>query len=996
MSRLNKFLTKLFNHIISEENKNLWFIFSIFILYLLFNKSFNELIEFKTLDTLEKNINGSISDTIFILLLFFTILFLLWKFKNEKYIPSINGIISCFLILIVYLSHRIPLFSYQTWHFTNFSFSKYLTYADVVYLFIIVLLLDLHKPLPKSKEINRSFIEDDFRTFGKSDLYKREKFATDISNHIIGTNTNNSFAIGIVGKWGSGKSIFLNQIYDILESQCVTIRFNPWRNKDSKQIIEDFLLELTSKIKPYNPNISKQIEKYSESLVSVDSGVLSKILKPLHETFNSPKPIQEQYESIRACLKELKIVIFVDDLDRLDTDEVLEVLRIIRNTANFPNTFFIVAYDQSYILNSLKKSKIPEVDRYLEKIFQIEIALPSYPDSIILNGLLKLLKENLSEVDYIQVEGSLKMLSKLPSDEPDINHNFDFNLIKYYLLSLRDVVRFVNSFKLNYIGKQEDIDLVDFIILELVKLKYHEQYVVTATQLTSNSAGIYFDINGTESNKQIKFNEQNFTSHFIDVIKKEDIILLIKTFKYLFNRERLDSNILAVSNPENSLRYFASDLFDKISFKEFKESRRQGVKKFIEKIDQWINDKKGDELANILSKTILFENREDYEVVVKGMVYLSTMNFPNWRQEVFARLNMRWIIKDAYEENIELYKNFIQSIFTEAKYPFAFESSLALDFLYPILRGEPENTQLFSSLELKKIIVRFLDDYCKNERSNQVDENVYRLYYNSQEHINSNDNKITIIKEANEIFRRFVEKNKTSYFENLIRPLYSPHDGKTYTLEPFVEQIFDGFENFENLIEVIPFQRIPLEVKSFYKKYKTNKYKPIEVDRRIIDIFSDEEVKFLFSDSFPSIPTNTKTVSYSHPNQVNILKEHPIFASAKWIAHQYPIPDIEASEGGNYMLQYDFNSEIEEIEIKQTRLLLYVDDDCSVSLNGLEINPRANYGAMFEYKLKILKGKNILKFNIHNADLRKNSSDVFTGVNNPYGIIYIIQIEFIS
>lgn len=71
--------------------------------------------------------------------------------------------------------------------------------------------------------------------------------------------------------------------------------------------------------------------------------------------------------------------VFIDDLDQLSTNEIFEVFRLIRNTASFPNLIYFVAFDRSYTVKMLSE-KYQDAEKYIDKIFQLEIPLP-YPDA---------------------------------------------------------------------------------------------------------------------------------------------------------------------------------------------------------------------------------------------------------------------------------------------------------------------------------------------------------------------------------------------------------------------------------------------------------------------------------------------------------------------------------------------------------------------------------------------------------------------------------------
>ena len=167
-------------------------------------------------------------------------------------------------------------------------------------------------------------------------------------------------------------------------------------------------------------------------------------------------------KKIDDTLKRLnkKIVIYIDDLDRLDSTELLEVMRLIRNTADFRNTFFVVAYDRNYVLNALEKHNPINLQNYLDKIFQLEITLPYFNKVILREKLSQLISKKWSIEDYSE-------LHKIIINATQIDGWLD---------NMRDVTRLANAVLLNYSKLHEEVDFYDFLKIEVLRLKYPSVY----------------------------------------------------------------------------------------------------------------------------------------------------------------------------------------------------------------------------------------------------------------------------------------------------------------------------------------------------------------------------------------------------------------------------------------------------------------------------------------------------------------------------------------
>ena len=67
-------------------------------------------------------------------------------------------------------------------------------------------------------------------------------------------------------------------------------------------------------------------------------------LVDIKDATNSREKLQEGISAIGK-----KIVVLIDDLDRLTVDEIMEVLKLITKNAAFKDTVFITTYDKKYI-----------------------------------------------------------------------------------------------------------------------------------------------------------------------------------------------------------------------------------------------------------------------------------------------------------------------------------------------------------------------------------------------------------------------------------------------------------------------------------------------------------------------------------------------------------------------------------------------------------------------------------------------------------------------
>lgn len=288
-------------------------------------------------------------------------------------------------------------------------------------------------------------------------------YAKSIVSHLLNTDTSeHSFALGIIGEWGGGKTTFLELLDSMMRGRSEVVWFNPWMCRTPEQVAEDFFVSLHKKLSPKYSSLSRPIRDYaqyiSNATISLGGGFLSKL------TFAFPREslkTKKDRLSDRLSKIDLPVVVFIDDLDRLEMDEVFEVLRLIRNTADLKNVLYVVAYDKDYVINVLLEKKIENPAAYLEKIFPVEVHQPKVEDIKLRNVLY----EELSRKNKNGDSFAKTLLSRFKQDE--------MRLILDILDNYRRVKRFARRYVLivDYLLEAgiKEIKLIDLFWMELLQ-----------------------------------------------------------------------------------------------------------------------------------------------------------------------------------------------------------------------------------------------------------------------------------------------------------------------------------------------------------------------------------------------------------------------------------------------------------------------------------------------------------------------------------------------
>lgn len=302
----------------------------------------------------------------------------------------------------------------------------------------------------------------------KEDKFNRTQFAKVLVEKINSTFTHEqviegSFNILLNEHYGMGKSSFLNVIKD--ECKKVGIEFisiTPWTVSGKNNITKYFLDTLASH---YGAGESKL-----KHLIIDYAGQLCERINPtfwnsISSAIKKELTVYDLSKEIKAILLEVNrpLVVFIDDVDRLQQEELETVLNLIRNTADFPNIVYIVAADKTALVDVLSSSGIHDPNLFLQKFFNFELLFPA-DDGNLMFLLMK-------EVSSVFDSHGISVLYR-----PDILSSFSG--IKYLheiFRSPRDVYRYSNllSFDLDiHVENNTSDELYIPDLLKLLIIKY--------------------------------------------------------------------------------------------------------------------------------------------------------------------------------------------------------------------------------------------------------------------------------------------------------------------------------------------------------------------------------------------------------------------------------------------------------------------------------------------------------------------------------------------
>lgn len=899
--------------------------------------------------------------------------------KSNKRKLLFNSILTPLFVLSFYCYYR---FSKESpWFFYSIQEIDFLKFSDILMISFLLFLIQWNPKEQISKD--SVFLEDCFDTFGKVDELKRNNLVDRIAKSIKGTTLKKSFAIGISGKWGSGKSVMLELLKTNLKDEIV-IEYSPWKREKKIDIIKDFFerLEENAEIRKY-PSLSSSLIEYGQTVLQNSSNYnIQSLYKVICKFFNIKK--QNEEEKLRNALIEKKLVILIDDLDRLDKEEILEILKLVRNTFSFPNTFFVVTYDREHILKLLSKES-ESYSGYLDKIFQFEVPIPIYPDDLIHTKVIELLRKGRTDQELMEISAPLDHLSTFFIGE-------NKKMVSYYLGNLRDAIRFVNSFNFNFSeNTKEDVAIEDFIILELLKTKYQFIY-----NLLKNDYLLKID------QGKFKYVKIEDSKYFPYELEKEEIEAINRTLDRLYTPYYRLPNSIVYSI--NKLAYFSSDLFDNIPYRQIKKLRLENDIAIVKStVLNWKNQNKSYPIFLILHRIDNYNNFLDFKNVIYSLAYLFEERDPDeFIKEILLKLKNNETNSFKSEEIKDLIETFLREP--------SISTFLRSEICYQLLTDKIYNNDSFEFISNSNL--RLLNFNILKEHYNKFgfDDYLLVLYQKNVDNIASNHN-IYINPIANQFVKRILLENPDiiSRFLNKIIVKLSGEEKEQYTIWGFVHQIFETIEDFDLFVKSLPDSIEKFEVLTilrklaFKKKSETDLLLYTQHTRYTIEIPSDDELRYLGSSFNLPDPKLGNNVVYFHHLWEDGLTKLPAFEKIKyayWIAHNYPISDSEAIKGGVYSFLRKVNFDLNSYKLIKGEIYFVVDDFLDLTINGTKICSKFQTFDKIEMlsidRLLFRNGENEFHFVVENADGSgyKRNHPLSLGEQNPYGLKFNIILQF--
>ena len=398
-----------------------------------------------------------------------------------------------------------------------------------------------------------------------------DKVLSTFDSHYFVENPN-SFTILLSESFGIGKTSFLCQMKKAIrggeyQKKIIYVEFRPWLCEKTETMITEFFSVLHQELNRHFILPTGMFSSYLSLLVEkVPDSYYSFMFKSLYKK----KTLTTEHDRIMTFLKQINrpIVISIDDVDRLHDDEVKLMLNLIRDTADFPNLFYIIAADKKNLCLSLERLGIEAPEVYMKKFINFECLFPAN-DAV----LKKIFQEKLDSV--------LREYSCTGYKDLIIDSIFEIENLLNAFETPRDIVRFFNvfTFAMDCIERNDMMDEINVADLFAISIIQYLNINLYRIFRDDDSSLLTYDDN-TKSLRilpsyKLVFEHPMFADIAKDTNPEEqdisiaeindvigDVFVQKQTiFRYvicfLFEQERKDINGYSMRYPDSYFRYFA-------------------------------------------------------------------------------------------------------------------------------------------------------------------------------------------------------------------------------------------------------------------------------------------------------------------------------------------------------------------------------------------------------------------------------------------------------
>jgi hypothetical protein len=327
--------------------------------------------------------------------------------------------------------------------------------------------------------------------------------ARKLAPSLIAATESDGMVIGIEGPWGSGKSTMLNLLRKELPAlnapNLHIISIAPWLIGDGSSLVRTLIEAMADVLDTLDDATSSRWSRNKKTTIRYGNllrnyaaktgrGVaplvkLAGLFVPMAaaagegldmgagflDKFGKAPTDADLKQAISERLKSLDVrfLVLIDDLDRLEPAQAVEVVRLVRSVADFPKVAYVMCYDRAVLAHALQIGlDVTNGDLFLQKVVQLTFAIP-LPEPFDLRLSLR--------------EKSLAIYSEVNKRPPSSEELDELRLAidreGQGLRTPREVKLVLNGIRFAYANLAEQVYFPDICRINLIKILNPPLYV---------------------------------------------------------------------------------------------------------------------------------------------------------------------------------------------------------------------------------------------------------------------------------------------------------------------------------------------------------------------------------------------------------------------------------------------------------------------------------------------------------------------------------------
>jgi predicted KAP-like P-loop ATPase len=358
--------------------------------------------------------------------------------------------------------------------------------------------------------------------------------------------------VALIGAYGDGKTSILYLLEEELKSQSIiVVRFKSSLPGDDLTLVSTLFNSIGKQLRRrfFVRRLRNVLGRFARRI----SGLVPKMPSSLKDIFSEPSQ-QDELQELTEKLGTLpvhRVVVLLDDMDRMQGSELRMLLKIIRATEDYPKLSFVCAFNKKALVDALIRHQV--IDRitlnfasageavlsgtavgqvaaddtragyeYLEKFFPVQVPVPKLDEG-------QIGKEFDARFNQFAERNGLPLL---PEDTAAFDKEFYQRFWKPYFLpfltNLRKINSYFNSLNASFSLVKKEVNLIDFMCIELLRQVEPEVY----EQVFRNRSLFYYpewDI--------LRWDERNIA---LDEVKEKKVVdaAFDRVFRNLNEEER--------------------------------------------------------------------------------------------------------------------------------------------------------------------------------------------------------------------------------------------------------------------------------------------------------------------------------------------------------------------------------------------------------------------------------------------------------------------------